>query len=122
MLETDSWTNDWSGWDGSFVEGARPLPDYRLHRFRGRGGFGKVWEAEVTPGGNLHALKFVKADEAGGALEIRALEIYKGVNHSNLINVINYWPNNRFPNRSEYLIIAMELGQKTLEQICHEES
>ena len=102
-------------WDGRLAVGAKPLPEYELTRFLGGGGFGEVWEAKVSPSGVSHALKFVKVDGAGSEVEKDALEIYKRVSHSNLINLINYWI------LDNYLIIAMELGRKTLEDVFREE-
>jgi formylglycine-generating enzyme required for sulfatase activity len=87
--------------------GVRPLPEYELVRRLGRGGFGEVWRAR-GPGGFEVALKFVRLGEQAGTVELRALELMKGVRHGNLLPMFGAWQ------RDDLLIVAMELADRTL--------
>ena len=87
--------------------GAEPVPGYRLVERLGRGGCGEVWKA-TGPGGFELALKFVCLAESIGPLELRALQIIKDVRHPHLLATFGAWQVGR------YLIIAMELAERTL--------
>src|SRR5438477_12606491 len=60
----------------SLGPGVRPVPEYELVAFLGGGGFGEVWKA-TGPGGIHVALKFIRLDRPGGAVEQRALDLLK---------------------------------------------
>ena len=87
--------------------GAEPVPGYRLVERLGRGGCGEVWKA-TGPGGFELALKFVCLAESIGPLELRALQIIKDIRHPHLLATFGAWQVGR------YLIIAMELAERTL--------
>ena len=87
--------------------GAEPVPGYQLVERLGRGGFGEVWKA-TGPGGFELALKFVCLAEPVGQPELRAIQIIKDVRHPHLLATFGAWQVGR------YLIIAMELAERTL--------
>jgi formylglycine-generating enzyme required for sulfatase activity len=89
--------------------GQRPLPDYELVVRLGRGGCGEVWKAK-GPGGFDIALKFILLGEPAGDVELRALELIKGIRHAHLLPLFGAWQ------RDDRLIIAMELADRTLHQ------
>ncbi|HJT77190.1 MAG TPA: bifunctional serine/threonine-protein kinase/formylglycine-generating enzyme family protein, partial [Gemmataceae bacterium] len=89
--------------------GQRPLPDYELVVRLGRGGCGEVWKAR-GPGGFDVALKFVLLREPAGDVELRALEVMKGIRHAHLLPLFGAWQ------REDMLIIAMELADRALYQ------
>jgi len=93
----------------SLKPGFVPLPNYRLESRLGRGGFGEVWRASA-PGGFHVALKFVRLNSAIGDTELRSLQVIKDVRHPHLLSVSGAWQQN------DWLIIAMELADGTLEQ------
>jgi serine/threonine protein kinase len=76
---------------------------------RGVGGFGEVWEAEKKDGTRV-ALKFLQCTGArgGAAMELRSLQVVKGLRHRNLIEIERVWC------AGPYLIIAMELADGSL--------
>jgi formylglycine-generating enzyme required for sulfatase activity len=93
--------------------GSRPLSEYQLVRLLGKGGYGEVWQAK-GPGGFSVALKFVRLGEQAGEVELRALELMKGIRHANLLHLSGAWQ------RDGWLIIAMELAERTLLQRLRE--
>jgi formylglycine-generating enzyme required for sulfatase activity len=87
--------------------GAQPVPNYRLIRKLGQGGFGAVWEAEA-PGGVRVALKFIVLDAEPDNPELRALDVIRNIRHPHLLDV-------QFAVRhDDTLIIAMPLCERTL--------
>jgi hypothetical protein len=93
----------------SLTPGARPLPEYELVRQLGRGGFGEVWLA-TGPGGFDVALKFIRLGVPAAQVELRSLELVKGIRHPHLLTTFGAW------HEGDYLIIAMEVAQRTLQQ------
>jgi serine/threonine protein kinase len=87
--------------------GSRPIADFELMERLGRGGFGEVWKAR-GPGGFCVALKFVRLGERPGTIELRSLELIKNLRHTHLIGIFGAWQ------REDTLILAMELGDRTL--------
>jgi serine/threonine protein kinase len=93
--------------------GSRPLPEYELVSLLGRGGFGEVWKA-VGPGGFEVALKFIHLGEQAGRVELRALQLMKGIRHAHLLPLFGAWQ------MDDQLVVAMELGDRTLMQRLQE--
>ena len=96
-----------------FQPGAEVVSGYHLVRMIGRGGFGEVWEA-TGPGGFPLALKFVQLHGSGSYVELRSLEVMKNIRHPHLLGMFGAWKT------SDYLIIAMELAEKTLKDRLEE--
>src|SRR3954454_12210946 len=93
----------------SLMPGARPLPEYELVRLLGRGGFGEVWLATGAGGFDV-ALKFIRLGAPAAQVELRSLELVKGIRHPHLLTTFGAW------HEGDYLIIAMEVAQRTLLQ------
>jgi serine/threonine protein kinase len=87
--------------------GSEPVPGYVLRRRLGRGGYGVVWSA-AGPGGVTVAIKFIPLGERAGEVETRALDLMKNIHHPHLTGISGIW------NVDDTLIIAMELGDRTL--------
>jgi serine/threonine protein kinase len=90
------------------------MAGYQLIARLGRGGFGEVWKA-TGPGGFEVALKIVPLGDDAGQLELRALELMKGIRHAHLLPLFGAWK------LDDQLVIAMELANGTLQQ-CLEEA
>ena len=114
-------------------EGKEMVPGYILVRPLGKGSFGEVWETKA-PGGKHVALKIIRNLEApSGKQEFKALEMIKGVDHNNLMELHAYWlidaqgaiisdaqregPN---PPKAVTLVIACKLAKKHLGQRLRE--
>jgi hypothetical protein len=84
--------------------GAELVPGYRLTQRLGRGAFGEVWRA-IGPGGVPIAMKTLRLEEGGAALEAQALEFMKYVSHPHLLTTFGIW------HLDNFLIIGMELAE-----------
>ncbi len=107
--------------------GDEPVPQYRLVRKLGQGGFGSVWKAE-GPGGTECALKFLSMGNNQGLREYRSIKLLKNVRHPHLAPLSAFWlkdandnllgdninDTTEFQNIGCELIIAMGLGEKSL--------
>jgi formylglycine-generating enzyme required for sulfatase activity len=90
-------------------QGARPVADYTLLEFLGQGQFGVVWKARDDNGQEV-ALKFVRHTQPMGGAEVAELERMKNLGHPHLLVMHRYW------RLSDWLVIALELAQGTLDQ------
>jgi tetratricopeptide (TPR) repeat protein/serine/threonine protein kinase len=93
--------------------GAEPIPGYRLVKKLGGGGSGEVWKAVGQSGIEL-ALKFVHLDGPLGPQEHRAIASVKNIRHIHLLALFDIRPVGR------YLVIAMELAERTLLDVFRE--
>jgi formylglycine-generating enzyme required for sulfatase activity/serine/threonine protein kinase len=75
----------------------------------GEGGFGQVWKAR-DDGGFEVALKFLRLDSRAGAIELRAVDVMKNVRHAHVLPMFRSWQ------VGGWLVLALELGEKTLYQ------
>ncbi len=91
----------------SLPTGLEPFPGCRLRQFRGRGGFGEVWEAEVVGRGPI-ALKFIACDTTNAPREIRTLQQVRQLSHPNLIQIEKVFCT------SGHLVVGMELAEGSL--------
>ncbi|MBY0525641.1 MAG: DUF1080 domain-containing protein [Gemmataceae bacterium] len=96
-----------------FQAGTEPVPGYQLIAPLGRGAFGHVWKA-TGPGGFLVAMKLIPIDSRAEKLELRALELMKGIRHANLLALFGTWED------EDLLAVAMELADRTLMDRCNE--
>jgi serine/threonine protein kinase len=94
--------------------GDEPIPGHQLIARLGGGGAGEVWKAQ-SAGGFTVALKFVPLAAKMGEAELRSLEVLKNIRHPNLLAIFGAWQ------QQNHLIIAMELGDKTLHDRHREE-
>jgi formylglycine-generating enzyme required for sulfatase activity/serine/threonine protein kinase len=93
--------------DLSLWPGGRPVPGFELAERLGSGGYGEVWKAH-GPGGFPVALKFIRLGDQAGAVELRSLEVMRGIRHPHLLGLFGAWK------QQDLLIVAMELGDRTL--------
>ena len=93
--------------------GYEPIPGHVLVSRLGHGGYGEVWKAKA-PGGFHVALKFVRLDRRVRTPELRALNTIKEIRHPNLLSVFGAYQND------SYLIISMELAERTIQQRFNE--
>lgn len=92
-------------------KGEEPYPGYHLTSFLARGGWGEVWKA-VRPDGQPCALKFLRANrDATAAVEIRALQNLRRLEHPNLVRLEQIW------SCSGYLVLVMELADGSLQDL-----
>jgi serine/threonine protein kinase len=90
--------------------GLDSCPGYRLREFRGRGGFGEVWEA-VGAARERVALKFMRCDGASAPREIRNLQQVRQIVHPHLISIEKIFC------YSGYLVLVMELAGGSLQDM-----
>src|SRR5580704_12248083 len=102
------------------MQGAEPLPGYRLIERLGRGGYGEVWKAEA-PGGLFKAIKYVYGDldSAGddnkaASQELKALHRVKTIRHPYILSI------EQFREVEGQLVIVMELADRNLWDRFHE--
>ncbi|MBX7103704.1 MAG: protein kinase [Gemmataceae bacterium] len=107
--------------------GDEPVPQYRLVKKLGQGGFGSVWKAE-GPGGTECALKFLSMGNNQGLREYRSVKLLRNVRHPHLAPLSAFWlkdanenllgdnisDTTEFQNIGCELIIAMGLGERSL--------
>src|SRR5262249_30336225 len=96
----------------ALMPGLRPLPEYELVCLLGKGSYGEVWKA-IGPGGIAVALKFITLGDAGD-VELRSLEVMRDIHNPHLLPLFGCW------RRDPYLILALELGDRTLWQRLQE--
>jgi serine/threonine-protein kinase len=89
------------------------VSDYELIAQLGRGGFGEVWKAK-GPGGFEAALKIIPLGDDAGQIELRAVELMKGIRHAHLLPLFGAWK------LDDQLVIAMELADRTLQDRLEE--
>jgi serine/threonine protein kinase len=90
--------------------GLQSCPGYRLREFRGRGGFGEVWEG-AGPGGERVALKFIRCDGTAAPREIRKLQQIRQLVHVNLPRIDKVFCH------CGYLCLVMELAEGSLQDL-----
>jgi hypothetical protein len=87
--------------------GCEVVPGYRLLLWLGKGGFGEVWKARA-PDGRPVAVKLVPRMDRGASVEWRAVETIRDIRHPRLLAVYQAWQT------EDYLVIALELAERTL--------
>jgi hypothetical protein len=87
--------------------GEEPIPGYHLVCRVGRGGAGEVWQA-TNPDGASVALKFVPWMQKSAEAEVKMVDAMKTIRHPHLLSVFE------LVRTREYLIIVMELANRTL--------
>jgi serine/threonine protein kinase len=109
VTQTEQVTTGYVGPVGNdrLAAGSRPLAEYQLVERLGQGGFGEVWKA-VGPGGFPVALKFIRLADKGASVELRSVELMKGIRHPHLLGLHGAWQ------LDDMLVVAMELGDQTL--------
>jgi serine/threonine protein kinase len=90
--------------------GLEPFPGYRLQHVLGMGGFAEVWHASVE-GGTAAALKFMRCNGKAAFQEMKSLQIVGQLAHPNLVAIRQVWT------YRHYLVIAMELGEGSFDQL-----
>ncbi len=67
------------------------LPNYRLEKKLGQGGFGEVWQA-TAPGGMGVAIKVItNLGRQQGSREYRALQTVRNIRHPNIVPLFGVW-------------------------------
>src|SRR5262249_16232991 len=93
---------------------AEPVPGYFLVRKIGSGGVGEGWEGGAA-GGFRVAFKFVPLEGGAGLIEERSLDVIRRLRHPNLLTLFGAW------RRDGWLVVGMELADRTLLDVLHEE-
>lgn len=91
----------------AWTPGLTPFSGCRLIAPIAKGGFGEVWKARWLPLGEI-ALKKVHLKDPHRN-ESRALRVLSGIRHPALASI------HGFRREGEYLVVALELGDETLE-------
>lgn len=74
----------------TYQPGDMPVPDYKVEKFLGEGGYGRVYKV-VNNRGIAKALKVITLRDTQGFKEYKALALFKEIRHTFLVPIENYW-------------------------------